>query len=249
MVAQTSTISIIRLKYIGLSADITYDNMTSSCWSCIEVLSGVTCASLPTLRPLAGRCFPGLRSITSRVGRLAGSKGSGLRNSRKKGGGSRTGTLNTLETNRSHVELLELRALEAERKRRHLVRTVDMAVESDGEGSDGILGLDDARRAEADSGREYRGPARHAPMSHRRGSSAPKPREMAPAPVHHVHAPTSRSETTLARPIEALLKADSSPTGVQTEIAGGRGRQQSEFRGTGIAVERKITVTRAKSVL
>lgn len=36
--------------------------MASSCWSIGEICSGITCACLPTLRPLLSRCVPGMGS-------------------------------------------------------------------------------------------------------------------------------------------------------------------------------------------
>lgn len=59
---QTCAISVIRIQYLKLSNDVTWDNVSSSCWSIGELCSGITCACLPTLRPLLSRCLPGMRS-------------------------------------------------------------------------------------------------------------------------------------------------------------------------------------------
>ncbi|KAK3987788.1 hypothetical protein QBC44DRAFT_351653 [Cladorrhinum sp. PSN332] len=58
----TCAISVIRIQYLRLSEDTTWDNVASSCWSVGELCSGITCACLPTLRPLAARVFPSLQS-------------------------------------------------------------------------------------------------------------------------------------------------------------------------------------------
>ncbi|KAJ4297315.1 hypothetical protein N0V88_004233 [Collariella sp. IMI 366227] len=58
----TCAISVIRIQYLKLSSDVTWDNVNSSCWSIGELCSGITCACLPTLRPLISPCLPGMRS-------------------------------------------------------------------------------------------------------------------------------------------------------------------------------------------
>ncbi|KAH6650542.1 hypothetical protein F5144DRAFT_588997 [Chaetomium tenue] len=58
----TCAISVIRIQYLKLSADVTWDNVGASCWSIGEVCSGITCACLPTLRPCFTRCLPALRT-------------------------------------------------------------------------------------------------------------------------------------------------------------------------------------------
>ncbi|AEO70551.1 uncharacterized protein THITE_2015113, partial [Thermothielavioides terrestris NRRL 8126] len=58
----TCAISVIRIQYLKLSNDVTWDNVASSCWSIGELCSGITCACLPTLRPLLAKCLPGLHS-------------------------------------------------------------------------------------------------------------------------------------------------------------------------------------------
>ncbi|KAL2256213.1 hypothetical protein VTK26DRAFT_2018 [Humicola hyalothermophila] len=58
----TCAISVIRIQYLKLSDDVTWDNVASSCWSISELCSGITCACLPTLRPLLSRFIPGMGS-------------------------------------------------------------------------------------------------------------------------------------------------------------------------------------------
>ena len=55
-------ISLLRIKYLKLSEDATWDNAESSSWSIAELSSGITCACLPTLRPFLSRHFPALGS-------------------------------------------------------------------------------------------------------------------------------------------------------------------------------------------
>ncbi|KAI1843182.1 hypothetical protein JX265_009922 [Neoarthrinium moseri] len=62
----TVAISIIRIKYLQLFADLTYENTDSSCWSITELCSGITCACLPTLRPLVSRWLPMFASTIRR---------------------------------------------------------------------------------------------------------------------------------------------------------------------------------------
>jgi hypothetical protein len=58
---QTCAISVIRIQYLKLSDDVTWDNVASSCWSVGELCSGITCACLPTLRPYL-HFLPSMRS-------------------------------------------------------------------------------------------------------------------------------------------------------------------------------------------
>ncbi|KAK4200210.1 hypothetical protein QBC40DRAFT_73030 [Triangularia verruculosa] len=58
----TCAISVIRIQYLKLSLDVTWDNVASSCWSVGELCSGITCACLPTLRPLVAKIFPSMNS-------------------------------------------------------------------------------------------------------------------------------------------------------------------------------------------
>jgi hypothetical protein len=57
---QTCAISIIRIQYLKLSPDVTWDNVESSCWSISELCSGIICACLPTLRPLLAKFVPSM---------------------------------------------------------------------------------------------------------------------------------------------------------------------------------------------
>ena len=55
-------ISVVRIKYLNLFEDVTWQNAAAGCWSVGELASGVTCACLPTLRPLVSGYFPQLNS-------------------------------------------------------------------------------------------------------------------------------------------------------------------------------------------
>ncbi|KAK7962640.1 uncharacterized protein PG986_003465 [Apiospora aurea] len=54
----TLAASIVRIRFLGLYIDTTFDNVDAAMWSLCEISSGLTCACLPTLRPLAARYFP-----------------------------------------------------------------------------------------------------------------------------------------------------------------------------------------------
>ncbi|KAH6853957.1 hypothetical protein B0I37DRAFT_410081 [Chaetomium sp. MPI-CAGE-AT-0009] len=56
----TCAISVIRIQYLKLSDDVTWDNVGAACWSIGEVCSGITCACLPTLRPFFASWLPAL---------------------------------------------------------------------------------------------------------------------------------------------------------------------------------------------
>ncbi|KAK1983429.1 hypothetical protein LZ30DRAFT_588429 [Colletotrichum cereale] len=58
----TVVISIIRVQFLNIEADFTWTNVEASLWSLGEISSAVTCASLPTLRPLLTKFFPALMS-------------------------------------------------------------------------------------------------------------------------------------------------------------------------------------------
>ncbi|KAI1298948.1 hypothetical protein F5Y03DRAFT_409007 [Xylaria venustula] len=62
----TCAISVIRLKFLRMGSDFTYDNIEASIWSITELCSGVTCASLTMLRPLLSKCIPKLSSTCQR---------------------------------------------------------------------------------------------------------------------------------------------------------------------------------------
>ncbi|KAI1779639.1 hypothetical protein F4818DRAFT_148293 [Hypoxylon cercidicola] len=56
----TCAISVIRIKYLKQGGDFSYENVEGSAWSVAEICSGVTCACLPTLRPLVSKWIPSL---------------------------------------------------------------------------------------------------------------------------------------------------------------------------------------------
>ncbi|KAL2134421.1 hypothetical protein VTI74DRAFT_260 [Chaetomium olivicolor] len=69
----TVIISIIRIRYLKLFEDFPWETVDSSLWSIGELTSAITCACLPTLRPLLVRYFP---SFASQIGRSTGGYGS-----------------------------------------------------------------------------------------------------------------------------------------------------------------------------
>ncbi|KAK4647821.1 uncharacterized protein QC761_104720 [Podospora bellae-mahoneyi] len=71
----TCAISVIRIQYLRLSEDVTWDNVASSCWSVGELCSGITCACLPTLRPLVAKIFPSMNSSNDSYGSYQKSSG------------------------------------------------------------------------------------------------------------------------------------------------------------------------------
>ncbi|KAK6948368.1 hypothetical protein Daesc_010134 [Daldinia eschscholtzii] len=56
----TCAISVIRIKFLQLGGDFSYENVEGSSWSITELCSGITCACLPTLRPLVSKWIPAL---------------------------------------------------------------------------------------------------------------------------------------------------------------------------------------------
>ncbi|EQB55417.1 hypothetical protein GCG54_00014919 [Colletotrichum gloeosporioides] len=54
----TVAVSIVRTKYLSIQQDFTWTNVEASLWSLGEISSAVTCACLPTLRPLMTKLFP-----------------------------------------------------------------------------------------------------------------------------------------------------------------------------------------------
>ncbi|OTB15682.1 hypothetical protein K445DRAFT_317967 [Daldinia sp. EC12] len=56
----TCAISVIRIKFLQLGGDFSYENVEGSSWSITELCSGITCACLPTLRPLVSKWIPEL---------------------------------------------------------------------------------------------------------------------------------------------------------------------------------------------
>jgi hypothetical protein len=62
----TCAISVVRIRFLKLTEDFTWDNVESAGWSIGELCSGITCACLPTFRPLLSRYFPGLSTRLTR---------------------------------------------------------------------------------------------------------------------------------------------------------------------------------------
>lgn len=60
----TVAISVIRIKFLDIHEDVTWQHVESSGWSIGELASALTCSSLPTLRPFFARYFPGLGITT-----------------------------------------------------------------------------------------------------------------------------------------------------------------------------------------
>ncbi|KAI2782492.1 hypothetical protein F4815DRAFT_43507 [Daldinia loculata] len=56
----TCAISVIRIKFLQLGGDFSYENVEGSSWSITELCSGIICACLPTLRPLVSKWIPAL---------------------------------------------------------------------------------------------------------------------------------------------------------------------------------------------
>lgn len=82
----TCAISLIRLVYLNQGPDFTFDNVPTSCWSVGELCCGITCACLPTLKPLLTKIKPQwITSYASRHGRHTGT--GKLRYGGKSGGG------------------------------------------------------------------------------------------------------------------------------------------------------------------
>ncbi|KAK4193246.1 hypothetical protein QBC35DRAFT_100231 [Podospora australis] len=96
----TCAISVIRIQYLKLSTDVTWDNVSSSCWSVGELCSGITCACLPTLRPLIAKIFPSMQSHPSNSSenyykKSTGRDGTGPR-SRNKNNDNTTGSMRSI---------------------------------------------------------------------------------------------------------------------------------------------------------
>ena len=61
----TVAISVIRIKFLNISEDITWQHVESSGWSIGELASALTCSSLPTLRPFVSKYLPSLGLMPS----------------------------------------------------------------------------------------------------------------------------------------------------------------------------------------
>lgn len=73
----TVVISIIRIRYLGVFEDFTWENSAPSMWSTGELTSALTCACLPTLKPFVAKFFPGLGELLGRTTGAASGGGSG----------------------------------------------------------------------------------------------------------------------------------------------------------------------------
>ncbi|KAK4032008.1 hypothetical protein C8A01DRAFT_20855 [Parachaetomium inaequale] len=80
----TVIISIIRIRHLKLFEDFPWENVDSSLWSIGELTSALTCASLPTMRPLISRYFP---AFSSQGGRYARGGGGGVQQRGRRNGG------------------------------------------------------------------------------------------------------------------------------------------------------------------
>ncbi|KAK8872441.1 integral membrane protein [Apiospora arundinis] len=65
----TCAISLVRVRYLPQGVDFTWDNVDTMFWSMAEACTGLICVTLPTLRPLAIRCFPGVFKPSSTMTR------------------------------------------------------------------------------------------------------------------------------------------------------------------------------------
>ncbi|KAK4163859.1 hypothetical protein QBC43DRAFT_300823 [Cladorrhinum sp. PSN259] len=70
----TVIISILRIRYLHLYEDFPWENVTAALWSVGELTSAITCACLPTMRPLVRQYLP---SLASKLGISAGQSGAG----------------------------------------------------------------------------------------------------------------------------------------------------------------------------
>ncbi|KAH9899009.1 hypothetical protein F4778DRAFT_181710 [Xylariomycetidae sp. FL2044] len=65
----TCIVSTLRLVFmLRVSRDITFDGVAITAWSVAELASGITCAALPTLRPLIGKYFPAFGTMAQSSG-------------------------------------------------------------------------------------------------------------------------------------------------------------------------------------
>ncbi|KAK1833848.1 hypothetical protein QBC39DRAFT_345368 [Podospora conica] len=106
----TCAISVIRIQYLKLSPDVTWDNVESSCWSITELCSGIICACLPTLRPLLIKLVPSMGSGSTAASNGAKYK---LQSSGRDGASGNDRELKNIETGSSrgivYPEDIELR--------------------------------------------------------------------------------------------------------------------------------------------
>jgi hypothetical protein len=60
--SSTVAISVVRIQYLKLFEDVTWENVAPACWSIAELTTALIVASLSTIRPFMSRHFPGLIS-------------------------------------------------------------------------------------------------------------------------------------------------------------------------------------------
>ncbi|KAM7219405.1 hypothetical protein V8F06_005139 [Rhypophila decipiens] len=95
----TVAISVIRIKYLEIGSDVTWQHVESSGWSIGELTCAITCASLPTLRPFMAKYFPVLGFHSSSIDSdsvapsykpptIGGTTGRGNKSTVKNGGAS-----------------------------------------------------------------------------------------------------------------------------------------------------------------
>ncbi|KAI0482031.1 hypothetical protein GGR56DRAFT_165987 [Xylariaceae sp. FL0804] len=91
----TCIISILRrVEGLQFSNDLTFSAVDVTVWSIAEVTSGITCASLPTLKPLASKFIPSFKTKMQRFSEYR--KSSHYRSSRAKS----SGPYSTVKSNR-----------------------------------------------------------------------------------------------------------------------------------------------------
>lgn len=92
----TVILSVIRIRYLQLFEDFSWENVESSLWSVGELTSAMTCACLPTFRPFISRYFPSLRDLVGRSKVTPNSNG---------GYGGKTDPESTLRSGGAHIKL------------------------------------------------------------------------------------------------------------------------------------------------
>ncbi|KAI5921680.1 hypothetical protein F4810DRAFT_712297 [Camillea tinctor] len=132
----TCAISAIRIKYLKQGGDFTYENIGGSSWSITELCSGVTCACLPTLRPLASKWMPALSTRLHKSSR-GYRRQSGSRATDVEMGGSKHTRTGSKDSN-------NLRFMAARRGFGHPY-ALGMHLGDSEDTSDGILGIKSSR--------------------------------------------------------------------------------------------------------
>jgi hypothetical protein len=165
---QTCAISIIRIQYLHLSEDTTWDNVDSSCWSITELCSAILCVCLPVLRPLISKLMPNLMWS----GYRKNSKGYQQHSSGNHGSDSNTyqhgNSIATDHRNPSHSSSERTFVNTSD-----VLHTEDLELQrasSEGDFSDHVFGLEDSKRRleserySAETLRGSRGAPRPAPV-------------------------------------------------------------------------------------